>query len=144
MLSMLKPKVWFDALRVRWALKMYPVYSPPNMRNEIELPIGMAKENFNYFQTNLASRQTSFRTFMKTFAIDATTEDRGLVAVSEWFNRFGGLLLYYKPRSATTLRALSTMIRHGSAGILVSTLFGTWAPISAIASSPGARLDIGI
>jgi hypothetical protein len=58
---MLKPKVWFDALRVRWALKMYPVYSPPNMRNEIELPIGMAKENFNYLQTNLASRQTSFR-----------------------------------------------------------------------------------
>jgi hypothetical protein len=105
MLSMLKPKVWFDALKVRWALKMHPVYSPPNMSNEIELPIGMAKENFNYFQTHLASRQTSFRTFMKTFAIDATTDDRGLVAVSEWFNRFGGLLLYYKPRSVTTLHA---------------------------------------
>jgi hypothetical protein len=145
MLSMLKPKVWFDALKLRGALKKYPVYSPPNMRNEIELPIGMAKENFNYFQTNLASRQTSFRTFMKTFAIDATTDDRGLVAVSEWFNRYGGLLLYYKPRSATTLRAFVNydppwIGRH--IGINVVWDLGTYIGNCIIARRASAHWDL--
>jgi hypothetical protein len=102
---MLKPKAWIDALKLRWALEEYPVYSPPDMRNEIELPINLARDNFNYFKANLVFRERSLRTFMEKFAIDATTDDRGLLAVSQWFDRYGGLLLYHKPRSATTLRA---------------------------------------
>jgi hypothetical protein len=101
----LKPRVWFDAVRVHYALKNYSVYSPPHMRNEIKLLAGAAEENFDYFQTTRSTRMASFRIFMKNFGVDATTDDKGLVAVSEWFKRYGGLLLYYKPRTARTLLA---------------------------------------
>ncbi len=142
---MLKPKVWYDALKLRWALKRYPVYSPPNMRNEIGFPLSTARENFNYFQTTLEPRMRSFRTFMKMFAIDATTDDRGLVAVSEWFNRYGGLLLYYKPRSAITLGAF---VNHDPPwigkhiGINVIWDIGIYIGDCIIARRPSAHWDI--
>jgi len=114
---MLKPKVWIDALKLRWALEKYPVYSPPNMRNEIELPIGMARDNFNYFQTNLALRGRSFRMFMKTFAIDATTDDRGLVAVRSGSIAMGACFCITSRAVQLRFVPSSTMIRHGSGGI---------------------------
>jgi hypothetical protein len=42
---------------------------------------------------------------MKKFGIDAATTDQGLIAVSAWFERYGGLLLHFQPYSAVTLHA---------------------------------------
>jgi hypothetical protein len=103
--TMLKLKAWRDRWKVTSALRGYPAYSPPHLRNEIELPIGSAKENFDYFVEHRSFRLRAFQSFLKKFHIDATTDEQGLTSVSSWFRRYGGLLMYFQQRSTTTNRA---------------------------------------
>lgn len=102
---MLRPHAWFDALRIQQVIKNYPVYSPPITQNEIDLPLIKAKENFAFFKQNIAFRMEVFRALLKRFSISATTNDQDLAAVSEWFDRYGGLLRYYRLRDTSTLNA---------------------------------------
>lgn len=101
----MRPRAWFRARRLKAALDGYPVYAPPNMQNEIELPLSKAKENFSYFQRQLPSRLQLLRDFLKKFEIDAVTTDDGLAAVSGWFDCYGGLLLRFRPRDTSNLNA---------------------------------------
>jgi hypothetical protein len=115
------------------------------MRNEIELPLSVAKENFRYFKQNIGYRMEAFRGFMKTFSIDAKTDDRGLAAVSTWFGHSGGLLLYYKPRDTTTLHAFVSydppwIGRH--IGINILWDIGTYVGECIIARRQSAHWDI--
>jgi len=102
---MLRPTAWRDKRKVQSALKGYPAYSPPHLRSEIELPLSNAKENFDYFLQQRPLRLRSFHEVMKTFNVNATTDDGGLAAVSKWFLRYGGLLLYFRRHSTITGRA---------------------------------------
>ncbi len=104
-MSWLKPRVWYSAWRVGSAMCGYPVYAPPNPHNEVELPAGKAKENFDYFLQQRPKRLQDFRYFMKKFGVDAETTDAGLNAVSAWFDRYGGLLLHFQPRDTASLHA---------------------------------------
>lgn len=104
----LRPRAWFRARRLRAALDGYPVYAPPNMRNEIELPRSKAKENFSYFQQQLPCRRQFLHDFLKKFEIDADTTDDGLAAVSGWYDYYGGLLLRFRPYDTTNLDAFVT------------------------------------
>src|SRR6267142_13861 len=97
-----RPIAWCRAWKINSALADYPVYAPPHLRNEIELSLGEARENFEYFMEKRTFRLQSLLDFMKQFKIEITTSESGLTAVSDWFDRYGGLLLPFIPRSVTT------------------------------------------
>src|ERR1700722_17773468 len=101
----MRPRAWFRARRLKAALNGYPVYAPPNMQNEIELPLSKAKENFSYFLQQVPYRLEFLRDFLKKFEIDAVTTDNGLAAVAGWYDRYGGLLLGFRPRGTSNLNA---------------------------------------
>jgi len=104
---MLNLTAWRDKWDIKSALLDYPVFSPPHLRSEIELPIGSARENFSYFLEHLSFRLCALQNFLKKFGVDATTDDQGLAAVSNWFRRYGGLLIYYQRQNTVTLRAFT-------------------------------------
>lgn len=101
----MRPRAWLRARRLRSALDGYPVYTPPHMHNEIEMPRGKAQENFGYFVQQVPLRMQVLRDFLKKFGIDAVTTDEGLNAVSGWFDCYGGLLLPFRPYDTSNLNA---------------------------------------
>jgi hypothetical protein len=123
----------------------YPVYAPPHPHNEIELPAGKARENFDYFLQQRPVRLQCLRDFMKKFGVDAATTDDGLTAVSDWFARYGGLLLHFENRSAATLQAF---INHDPPwtgehiGINVVWDLATFVGECVIARRPSAHWDM--
>lgn len=100
-----RPTLWHRAWKVNSALQDYPIYDPPHLRNEIELPLGEARDNFRYFLDTCAFRLEALSNFLTRFGICATTTDIGLAEVSSWFDRYAGLLLAFRPRTGTTFRA---------------------------------------
>jgi hypothetical protein len=141
----LKPKNWYAAWRVRSAMDGYPVYVPPNPHNEIELPASKAKENFDYFLQQRLPRLQYFRDFMQKVGVDANTSDNGLTAVSDWFARYGGLLLHFQPRDTSTLRAFMNYVPPWMGehiGINVVWDLGTYIGECVIARRPRAHWDL--
>jgi hypothetical protein len=141
----LKPKAWYPAWRVRSAMQDYPVYEPPNPHNEIELPANKAKENFDYFLRQRSARLQYFRDFMKKFGIDAETTDDCLKAVSDWFVRYGGLLLHFQPRDIATLHAFMNYDPPWTGehvGTNVVWDLGTYIGECVIARRPRGRWDL--
>ena len=100
-----RPELWYRAWKVTSALAKYPAYAPPHLHNEIGLSPDEARENFDYFLERRAFRLQVLSEFMRKFGIDATTNDSGLAAVSNWFDRYAGLLLTFRPRTSTTFLA---------------------------------------
>jgi hypothetical protein len=141
----LKPKHWYSAWRVRSAMQGYPVYTPPNLHNEIELPISKAKENFDYFLQQRPTRLRCFRDFMKKFSVDAETTDDALTSVSNWFARYGGLLLHFQPRDTATLHAFMDYVPPWMGehiGTNVVWDLGTYIGECVISRRPRARWDL--
>src|SRR2546423_8091516 len=99
----LKFRTWYPAWKIRSRLIDYPVYMPPNPQNEIQITAHKAAENFEYFLRQRSSRLQYFVKFMKEFKVDAETTDDGLISVSNWFDRHGGLLLHFQPPGPTNL-----------------------------------------
>jgi len=102
---MLKLRTWRDRRKAKLALLGYPVYSPPYLQNEIDLPLSKAEANFGYFMTHRAFRLRSLQEFLNKFDVTASTDDQGLAAVTNWFRRYGGLMTYFERRSTVTLDA---------------------------------------
>src|SRR5215510_5772424 len=98
----LRPIGWYRARKINSALANYPVYAPPHLRSEIDLSLTEARENFEYFMDKRSFRSQSLIDFMNRFKIEMTTNDSGLTSVSNWFDRYGGLLLPFTPRSTVT------------------------------------------
>jgi hypothetical protein len=144
-MAWLKPKNWYVAWRVRSAMQGYPVYAPPNPQNEIELPANKAKENFDYFLQQRSTRLQHFRDFMKKFGVDAETTADGLNAVSDWFERYAGLLLHFQPRDTSNLRAFMNYHPPWSGehvGINVVWDLGTYIGECVIARRPRVHWDL--
>jgi hypothetical protein len=82
---------------------------------------------------------------MQLFNIEATLDDKGLLAVSQWFDHYGGLLLHHKPRSTETLWAFVNYTPPWSGrhiGVNVAWDIGIYVGQCIIARRSFARWDL--
>ncbi len=82
---------------------------------------------------------------MKKFGIDAETTDEGLAAVSDWFDRYAGLLLHFQPGDAASLHAFTDYAPQWTGehiGTNVVWDLGTYIGECVIARRPRAHWDL--
>ncbi len=95
---MLPPQVWLRKLRLRDALREYPLYDPPHKVEERLLSREEATENFDYFMRVRQQRVAYFRAWLRRhFRAVVTFDENGVRALNRWGNKYGGLLLVLGP-----------------------------------------------
>jgi hypothetical protein len=146
---MLKPSTWLDALKVRRAVRGYPVYGPPHKQEERSLPLAQARENFEHFMATKPARMKALQGFMRRFGVtltDAPGSDAELQAFSRWMDRYFGHLAvterqdgFHHSAAYLALEAPWTGVFHP---LNVMWDIGTYIGEAIIARRPGAHWDV--
>jgi hypothetical protein len=88
-------KHFFDRRKVWKLLPDYPIYTPPHKsgwEKKDWITPAQAQENYAFFLEQKAKRVETLAQFLAEFGAQATLDDDGLVAVSEWMFRYGAYL----------------------------------------------------
>jgi hypothetical protein len=91
---MIYPTLFFKHLRSRRAIRDYPLYDVPNKQEERTLDEVRVNENFAYFMSIRLDRLAFFQNWLRQwFAVTASPNGDGLLALNEWINAYGGGLI---------------------------------------------------
>lgn len=91
---MIHPRYWIKHAVARHALRGYPLYDVPHKRPERVMTEAEAQGNFDYFMNVRVGRLAYFTDWMrKNFAVKATLDGDGIVAVSDWADNYAGGLI---------------------------------------------------
>jgi hypothetical protein len=94
---MIYPRYWMKHSIARRKLRGYPLYDVPHKQSERTMTEAQAQENFSYFMSVRLRRLAYFSGWLKdNFAINATLDGEGLMAVSNWADYYGGGLIQYE------------------------------------------------
>lgn len=99
---MIYPTLVFKHLKVRRAIRGYPLYDLPNKQDEEMLDEARVQENFAYFMRVRFERLAFFQNWLREwFGVRATSNGDGLLALNGWINAYGGGLIGDYPNMAT-------------------------------------------
>jgi hypothetical protein len=99
---MIYPTLFFRHLKVRRAIRDYPLYDVPNKQAEETLDEALMEENFAYFMRVRLDRLVDFQKWLHDwFGVRASLDGAGLLTVSTWINDYGGGLIGDQFGSAT-------------------------------------------
>jgi hypothetical protein len=90
---MLHPKTWLDAVRIREAIRNYPVYTPPHRKDSESITFAEGNENFAFFIDQKPIRLANFVKWLAYFGVSPSDDDMGIHNVGAWVHRNGGLLM---------------------------------------------------
>jgi hypothetical protein len=96
---MLLPHIPLRKRRLERSWRDYPVYDPPHRREERLLTTDESFENFDYFMRVRRERRSHFRDWLlQHFGVSVTADEKGMLQLNRWGNKYAGLLL---PRGPT-------------------------------------------
>ncbi|MDH6259750.1 hypothetical protein [Bradyrhizobium sp. BR13661] len=140
---MIYPTLFFKHLKVRRAIRDYPLYDVPNKQEERTLDEASVQANFAYFMRVRLDRLAFFQNWLRDwFGVRAALNGDGLLALNGWINRYGGGLIDDATNIQTIFETYQPAWRGKYAGYNVMVDIGIFIGEYLITKRPQLRWEI--